>query len=67
MKTILLSDDDVIELRIILRRLEMEALAERRDVTKRQHQVSFYMGGIHITDAEREARKGIEVLNRILK
>lgn len=67
MKTISLTDDDVIELKILLRRLELEALAERRDATKRQHQVSYYHGGIHITDAEREARKSMEVLNRILK
>jgi hypothetical protein len=69
MKTILLTDNDLIELRILRRRLEMEFESEKRRADKVAHDrfSRSHMWTRPTTDKERDAVKAVEVLNRILK
>src|ERR1035437_5592687 len=69
MKTILLTDDDVVELRILRHRLETDFESEKRRADKVAHQrySRSHMWTRPTTDKERDAVKAVEVLNRILK
>ena len=69
MKTISLSDDDLIELRILRMRLELEFESEKRKADKHailQFSRSHFWSRM-TTDAERNAIKAVDVLTRILK
>jgi hypothetical protein len=65
MKTITLTPTDEFELRYLRDRMEREAEIEHRSDETNQRQNRLARGG-RFTEKERDDRKAVEVLNRIL-
>jgi hypothetical protein len=64
MRTINISTADEVELKLIKDFLTRLADAERHDQEKKSH--THYQGGTRFSDTERDARKHIELINRLL-
>lgn len=64
MKTVLISADDLLELKLLKERLEKEAYREGKRMDSLM--VKFHGGGRY-SEVERDARRAVEVIERILK